>query len=78
MRQKSLIATIYLKHGKAVTNAEDLSPVGNLFDLVRGYNDNGIDKIYVFDLSKDEEEHEINLHTLKEINHMSELPVYAG
>ncbi len=78
MRQKSLIATIYLKDGKAVKNSQDMSPAGDLIKLTRCYNDNGIDKIFVFDLSDDDAEHEINLHTLKEINRISELPVYAG
>ncbi len=42
------------------------------------YNDNGIDKIYLFDLSDNDEEHELNLHTMKEINRVAEIPVYAG
>ncbi len=76
--QKNLIATIYLKNGEAVKGYKDLTPSGDLFEKVRRYNDNGIDKLMVFDLSAEDEEHEINLHTLKEINRVSEIPVYAG
>lgn len=78
MRQKSLIATIYLKDGKAVKSSQDMSSAGELSELVQCYNDNGIDKLFVFDLSDDDAEHEINLHTLKAINRICELPVYAG
>lgn len=78
MNRKSLIAIIYLKDGRAVKSFSDLSPAQDLFSAVKCYNDNGIDKIFVFDLSQEDNEHEKNLHTLKEINRISEIPVYAG
>ena len=42
------------------------------------YNDCGIDKIFIFDLSKDDEEHEKNLQTIKELNRNLEIKVCAG
>lgn len=76
--QKNIIATIYLKNGKLVRSFQDNTPVGDLSELIHTYNDNGVDKIYLFDLSDNDQEHELNLHTMKEINRLSEIPVYAG
>lgn len=76
--QKNIIATLYLKNGKPVCGFHDDTPEGDLSELIRIYNDNGIDKIYLFDLSDNDEEHELNLHTMKEINRIAEIPVYAG
>ncbi len=76
--QKSLIATLYLKNGNLVRGFHDDTPDGDLFQRIRVYNNNGIDKIYLFDLSDNDEEHELNLHTMKEINRVAEIPVYAG
>ena len=42
------------------------------------YNDCGIDKIFIFDLSEDDEEHEKNLQTIKELNRNLEIKVCAG
>lgn len=76
--KKNLIATIYLKNGKLVNGFNDYTEQDDLMERIRLYNDNGIDKIYLFDLSDNDAEHELNLHTMKEINRVSEIPVYAG
>ena len=78
MSKKNLIATIYLKNGKLVNGFKDYTEQDDLMEQIRLYNDNGIDKIYLFDLSDNDAEHELNLHTMKEINRVSEIPVYAG
>lgn len=78
MSKKNLIATIYLKNGKLVNGFKDYTEQDDLIERIRLYNDNGIDKIYLFDLSDNDAEHELNLHTMKEINRVSEIPVYAG
>ncbi|MFR5702525.1 MAG: HisA/HisF-related TIM barrel protein [Eubacterium ramulus] len=75
--KKNLIATIYLKNGKLVSDFNDYTEQDDLMERIRLYNDNGIDKIYLFDLSDNDTEHELNLHTMKEINRVSEIPVYA-
>ena len=77
-KQKNIIATIYLKNGKLVRSFRDHTPDGDLTARIRLYNDNGIDKVFAFDLSDTDAEHEINLHTLKEICRICEIPVYAG
>ena len=49
--KKSLIATISLKNGKLVSGFNDYTEQDDLMERIRLYNDNGIDKIYLFDLS---------------------------
>ena len=55
MEQKNIVATIYLKDGKAVKSPTDFTPDGDLFERAKIYNDCGIDKIIIFDLSEDDE-----------------------
>lgn len=78
MEYKNIVATIYLKDGKAVKSPTDLTPDGDIFERARIYNDCGIDKIFMFDLSDDDEEHEKNLQTIKNLNHELEIKVCAG
>ena len=54
MEQKNIVATIYLKDGQAVMGPDDLTPLMDVIQLAKLYNDSGIDKIMVFDLSTDE------------------------
>jgi phosphoribosyl-ATP pyrophosphohydrolase/phosphoribosyl-AMP cyclohydrolase len=78
MEHKNIVATIYLKNGQAVKSMEDTEPIGDVIRLARVYNDSGIDKIMIFDLSDDDEEHERSLHTIKNINRNVEIKVCAG
>lgn len=78
MEFKNIVATIYLKNGRAVKSATDFTPVEDVFEKAKIYNDCGIDKILVFDLSDDDEEHEKNLHTIKNLNRNLEIKMCAG
>ncbi len=79
MEQKNVVATIYLKNGKAVKGRDNFEPMAeDAIELARMYNDSGIDKIIIFDLSDDDEEHERNIHTIKNINRNIEIKVCAG
>ncbi len=78
IKQKDIIATMFLKDGNLVRDFRDHTPAGNIEDLIHSFNDNGIDKIILYDLSDDDNEHEMNLEVIKRINIISELPVYAG
>lgn len=78
MEQKNIVATLYLKNGKAVKSFNDHSEIDNVYDLCQIYNDSGIDKIIIFDLSDDEIEHEKNIHTIQGINRNLEIKVCAG
>lgn len=79
MEQKNVVATIYLKNGKAVKGRDNFETMAeDAIELARMYNDSGIDKIIIFDLSDDDEEHERNIHTIKNINRNIEIKVCAG
>ncbi len=78
MEHKNIVATIYLKNGQAVKAMDDFTPVDDVIELARLYNDSGIDKILIFDLSDDDEEHERNIHMIKDINRNVEIKVCAG
>ena len=60
MEHKNLIATIYLKNGLAVKGKNNLEIAGELKDLAKTFNDSGVDKLYIFDLSTSDKEHYIN------------------
>lgn len=79
MEHKNLVATLYLKNGISVTGYNSSTPTkDDIHKLVKIYNDSGIDKILIFDLSDEDDEHEINIHTIKELCRMVEIPLCAG
>ena len=79
MEHKNIVATIYLKEGKAVSSLTDHTVTyEDVNELARLYNDSGIDKIIIFDLSSDDDEHELNINTIKNINRNIELKTCAG
>lgn len=68
MELKNIVAKIYLKNGQAVKSRTDHTLAGDVFEAVKKYNDCGVDKIFLFDLSDDDEEHQVNLRTIKKLN----------
>lgn len=78
MEQKILAATLYLKDGRAVKGPKDHTEAGDLRYLAKSYNDGGIDKIFIFDLSTEDIEHEKNLLVIREINRLIEIPTCGG
>ena len=78
MEHKNIVATIYLKDGVAVKDRNNFEPYDNVINLAKLYNDSGVDKIIIFDLSTTDEEHEKNIHTIKNINRNVEIKVCAG
>ncbi len=78
MEHKNIVATIYLKDGVAVRDRNNFEPYDNVIELAKLYNDSGVDKIIIFDLSTTDEEHEKNIHTIKNINRNVEIKVCAG
>lgn len=78
MEQKNIVATIYLKDGKAVKSRENMEFFSDVIELAKLYNDSGIDKIMIFDLSDSDEEHERNIHVIKNVNRNVEIKVCAG
>lgn len=78
MEHKNLIATIYLKDGNAVKGREDFTIAGDWKELAKSYNECGVDKLYVFDLSQDDKEHDIHLEIIKQLSRIIEIPVYGA
>ena len=79
MEHKNIVATIYLKDTKAVKSLTDHTVTHeDVIELAKLYNDSGIDKIIIFDLSSDDDEHERNINTIKNINRNIELKTCAG
>lgn len=76
--QKNIVATIYLKNGTAVRGFQDDTPLDDVYHLAELYNDNGIDKLIIFDLSEDDEEKEKNIQIIQDINRSVEIKVCAG
>jgi phosphoribosyl-ATP pyrophosphohydrolase/phosphoribosyl-AMP cyclohydrolase len=72
------VATLYLKNGKAVRSFTDHTEIDDVYDLCRLYNDSGIDKIVIFDLSTDDLEHGQNINTIRNINRNISIKVAAG
>ncbi|MCM1257189.1 MAG: bifunctional phosphoribosyl-AMP cyclohydrolase/phosphoribosyl-ATP diphosphatase HisIE [Roseburia sp.] len=68
MELKNIVARIYIKNGQAVKGRKDPTPAGDVFEAAKTYNDCGVDKILLFDLSDDEEEHRLNLKIVKKLN----------
>ena len=59
MKQKNIVATLYLKDGHAVRSMTDFTPVdANVYPLCQLNNDSRVDKISILDLSTSEDEHE--------------------
>jgi phosphoribosyl-ATP pyrophosphohydrolase/phosphoribosyl-AMP cyclohydrolase len=75
MERKNLVASLYLKNGEAVLRSNTEESAGEIHQLAKTYNDSGIDKLLIFDLSASDEEHDTNLQVIKEINRMIEIPV---
>lgn len=78
MEQKNIVATIYLKNGKAVKSRDNFESYDDVIELAKLYNDIGIDKILVLDLSEDDEEHNRHVHIIQNINRNVEIKVCAG
>ena len=78
MEYKNIVATIYLKDGQAVRSHNDETPIGDIFELCELYNDSGIDKLIIFDLSDEDAEHEQNIRIIQDINRKVDIKVCAG
>ncbi|MBQ2706365.1 MAG: bifunctional phosphoribosyl-AMP cyclohydrolase/phosphoribosyl-ATP diphosphatase HisIE [Agathobacter sp.] len=78
METKNIVATLYLKDGKAVKSTNDFTEIEDVYQLCQMYNDSGIDKIVILDLSTDDDEHEKNINTIKNVNRNLEIKVCAG
>ena len=79
MTIKKFVPCIYLYHRQAVKGLNDTTIVETEpLRLVNLYNQNNADELIVFDLSKEDEEHEAALDVLKEICAAAEMDVIGA
>ena len=78
MEHKNIVATIYIKDGRAVLSRSDTGEGRDILELAKMYNDTGIDKIFCVDLSNDDEEHEKNILAIREINRSIDVKICGG
>lgn len=77
--EKKIAAAIYLKQGQAVRGLEDPRPYGdgNAEALAEYYSNQGADALLIFDLSREDAEHEESLGIMKEISRSVDIPMYG-
>jgi phosphoribosyl-ATP pyrophosphohydrolase/phosphoribosyl-AMP cyclohydrolase len=78
MEYKIFAASMCLLNGEVVQGLHDHTKVGDYHEIAKMYNDSGIDKIIVLDLSESDEEHEKNVRVIREICRTVDIPVCAG
>ena len=78
MEYKIFAASMCIQNGELVHGIHDRTPAGDFREVAKMYNDSGIDKIIVLDLSKTDEEHEKNVSVIREISRTVDIPVCAG
>lgn len=76
---KKFVPCIYLYHEHAVKSLKDTSIVDtDPLRLVKLYNENNADELIVFDMSKEDEEHDAALDILKDICATAEMDVIGA
>ena len=78
MEHKNIVATMYIKDGAALLDPEDPKSSMDALELAHTYDDTGIDKIIIFDLSDNDDEHEKNILTIREINRNIDIKTCGG
>lgn len=78
MEDKNIVATIYLKDGRAVKSPDELETAFDPVRLAELYDDSGVDKIIVLDLAEFEDESEKNLTVLRNINRSIDIKTCGG
>lgn len=78
MNKKELIATIYLHDGKSVKGLNDFSDEKDALNEAILLNDCGADRLIIFDLSSEDNEHETNLLKIREISSKIDLEIIGG
>lgn len=80
MKSKKLLAHIFIRNQKAVTDLKNhkLLGDGNVLRLAQLYEQNGADGLVIFDLSQSEEEHEANLDTIRQLSRTLSVPLTGG
>lgn len=79
MKEYKLVQEIILKNGKPYTKGgEEITFEKNVAELAVFYSNFGADMLLVWDISQNDEEHEKNIDTVKEIVSVTDAPVIFG
>ncbi|MCR5098910.1 MAG: bifunctional phosphoribosyl-AMP cyclohydrolase/phosphoribosyl-ATP diphosphatase HisIE [Lachnospiraceae bacterium] len=78
MEHKNIVASMYIKDGMALLDPNKPDEKMDALELAHMYDDTGIDKIICFDLSDEDEEHEKNILTIREINRNIDIKTCGG
>lgn len=78
--QKKIAVPVFLKNGKAVRDFEGKERLedGDVQRLAQYYGNSGADELLLFDLSKDDEEHEQSLNLMRQICRVADIPMAGG
>ncbi len=79
MKQRELIAPIWIKEGKAKRGfSEDAELIEDPLDLALDLENNGADALLIFDLSNGDEDHDQCISLIRKISQKTDLPLYGG
>ena len=73
------IPCVYIAQGKAVRSFSDADVVSeDVVELAKKYSESGAYELLVFDLSNNDEEHDLSIDLMKKINREIHIPMIAG
>ena len=76
---KRQIPCIFIGQGKAVKGFDNAEVVSeDVVELAKKYSESGAYELLVFDLSKNDEEHDLSIDLMKKINREIHIPMIAG
>ena len=78
-QDKRLIPCIFIHQGKAVKWFNDYEIISDdVVELAKKYDESGADELYVFDLSKNDNDHDDAIDLMKKIARILRVPMLAG
>ncbi len=79
MTYKKLIPSIFIYQGKAVKWFDNMEVISeDVVELAKEYSEKGADELIVFDLSKNDKDHDNAIDLMKKINRLIRIPMSAG
>lgn len=79
MAKKKISTSIFLKNGNAVKGLKDMTVVSdNPVELALSYSNYGADRIFIFDFSNNDDEHQVSLNIIKEISRVVDIPLIGA
>lgn len=75
--KKKAAASLFLKNGQAAAGFDGAPRMGETdpVRLAQTYENNGADELVIFDLSKEDQEHELSLNVIREIARAVDIPL---